>query len=91
LLIKYCIYLSAIQLAVFLFSPVVLSLEAPKQISSAELAVSVMQEEQLGIPKSAYDVFSLWMTSGLLGMAANLLKVELSKSLRPFELFPHIN
>jgi len=46
---------------------VVLSLEAPRQISACELAVSVMQEEQLGLPKSACEVFSLWMASGLLG------------------------
>lgn len=46
-------------------------MEAHKHISAGELAVAVMQEEQLGLPKSACDVFSLWMASGLLGALKN--------------------
>ncbi|CAB3374129.1 Hypothetical predicted protein [Cloeon dipterum] len=67
-----------IQLAVFLFSPVVLSLEAPRHITAADLATAVLQEEQLGLPRSSGDAFSIWMTSGL-------LEIQLKPNHKPLE------
>ncbi|XP_059473278.1 FERM domain-containing protein 8 isoform X2 [Neocloeon triangulifer] len=68
-----------IQMAVFLFSPVVLSMEAPRQIMASELTALVMQEEQLGLPRNASDVFSIWMTSGL-------LEIQLKPNHKPLEV-----
>ncbi|KAF4518167.1 hypothetical protein B566_EDAN007858 [Ephemera danica] len=68
-----------VQVAVFLFSPVVVALESPRNVSARDLALAVMQEEQLGLPRSAASVFAIWMASGL-------LEVQLKPHHRPLEV-----
>lgn len=43
------------------------AMESPRLANARELTLAVLQEEQLGLPRSANNVFCVWMTSGLLG------------------------
>jgi hypothetical protein len=64
------IFISALKVCVYLMSRVVLhmDLEDGVNITVQELVQSVVQEEKLGLPRVAANIFTLWMCSSLLGI-----------------------
>ena len=56
-------------MCVYLMSRVVLhmDIEDGVNITVQELVQSILQVEELGLPRVATNIFTLWMCSGLLG------------------------
>jgi hypothetical protein len=62
-------FFSALKMCVYLMSRVVLrmDLEDGVNITVQELVQSILQEEELGVPRVAANIFTLWMCSSLMG------------------------
>jgi hypothetical protein len=62
-------FISALKMCVYLMSRVALrmDLEDGVNITVQDLVQSILQVEELGLPRVATNIFTLWMCSGLLG------------------------
>lgn len=63
------IFDSALKVCVYLMSEVALHMELEDGVNTTvkDLVSAIVTEEQLGLPRSAANIFTLWMCSGLLG------------------------
>ncbi|XP_069673566.1 FERM domain-containing protein 8 isoform X2 [Periplaneta americana] len=70
-----------LKMCIYLMSRVVLhmDLEDGVNITVQELVQSVLQEEELGLPRVAASIFTLWMCSGL-------LELQLKPHHKPYEI-----
>jgi len=62
-------FISALKMCVYLMSRVALRMDVEDgvNITVQDLVQSILQVEELGLPRVATNIFTLWMCSGLLG------------------------
>uniref|UniRef100_A0A1S4MXK8 FERM domain-containing protein 8 n=1 Tax=Pediculus humanus subsp. corporis TaxID=121224 RepID=A0A1S4MXK8_PEDHC len=72
---------SALNVCIYLMSKIALHMELEDGINCTahDMIQAILQEEELGLPRSAGNVFSLWMCSGL-------VELQLKPHHRPYEI-----